>query len=178
MANRIRVKSRARVSEVAKSLTKEQNELARSLIRQLWAGGKGKWKTEASLGKAIGIHQTRISALMQAGSNDGTTSAVLIQAGKLLGREEDVAKVLGMRQQSGIPPSSKEKYAGRQRAIEAARLLKYDEDAILHILGLSLPPNEKDPGERWWFERIQRREEEIRDPLLARSASAARGRKP
>ena len=73
------------------------------------------------------------------------------------------------------PPSTStedaEPYPSRVRAIEAARLLKLSDEAIAAVQELALA-SEGDPGERWWFERIQRADADLRDPYRPKSGDA------
>ncbi len=148
---------------VARGLTEAQKQYGRGLIRELW--NTGRYNT-TELGKAVGVHQTGISAMLASGSNRGMEERVIVRAAELLGRShKEVARVLGYHPSVLGDELPMDKYLGRAKAVAAARILGLSEEAIKRVLSIS-PAKERDPGELWWFDRIRKTDEELRDPYL------------
>lgn len=129
-----------------KSLTFEQNERARELVRELL---KRYEDNQSELAKALGVKQPTISAFINI-KRQGTSFHVVAKAAELLGR--DVRDVLGLPKMSGEARfDESDPKPNRARTIYAAQLLGIEEEDLECVRRLSVAD---DPTPLWWFRHI------------------------
>lgn len=108
-----------------KSLTPEQNERVKKIIRRLFDSGQ--WN-QTQLGVELGIDQTTVSTLLDPRSDRGTSFHVAILAAKLA--HEDPSEILGISVQRELDaPLLK-----MEPAIRIARARKWPEEFILQFM--------------------------------------------
>lgn len=123
---------------MAHALTREQNEYARSVLRELMTAWKAEGRTQDDLAKAVGIDQTRISALLSPRPDVGTSMPVLLKAARLARRSEDeVARVAGIRAPHAGAQHSRQVLPDDDpvELLEAARLGNFSDRVVSAVRG-------------------------------------------
>ena len=118
---------------MGRGLSDNQNEIARTLLRDLWESGRWRWQQD--LADALGMSMSVLSRLLTPGSTYGTSFEVLVAAARLA--NVDPAQALGIspgfiagERGGGSKPGGEEPVSRRGRAGRGAPplldLARYD----------------------------------------------------
>ncbi len=139
-------------------LTDKEADLVRSALRRLKA--ERYEDNDTKLGEALGVTQSAVSQMWAKNKPSFQTAE---RAADLLGLP--VMELLG---KAGRSVEPLDPYPNRARAIQAAKLLGFDEADIARVQGHPGFKAEDDPPPLLWFKRIERARDERLDPLADR----------
>lgn len=134
-------------------------EPARRVVAAMRWLKETEYKNDTQLGKALKRTQPAITEILNGNSEPSYETADRVAG--LLGIEP--GDLLAGRWSPEGKQEPADPYPSRALAIQAARLLGVSEAAIVAVRSTSLLPGAKDPGQRFWYGKIERVDAELRD---------------